>query len=109
MAQRHYHKHQMRTKVLPASLTNAADAMLLLGADHMTIAPRILEDLDKTQADSSSNATQPIFELPESIEEDWPSGQYLSVEDQFGLAMTMEQDGTGEAKLVQVCGFIIPC
>lgn len=109
MAQRHYHRYQMRTKVLPASLTNAADVMLLSGADHMTIAPRILEDLDKTQVDMSSNATQSLFEVSESIEEDWPSGHYLSVEDQFRLAMTMEQDGTGEAKLAQVCGFIIPC
>lgn len=81
--------------------------MLLSGADHMTIAPRILSELNTTQFDNGSSVTQSLFESSEPVKEDWFNGHYLDVEDQFRLAMTMENDGMGEAKLAQVRGLSV--
>lgn len=50
-AQRYYKARSSKTKVLPASLTSIEDVMVLAGADHITVAPPLLELLASTLAE----------------------------------------------------------
>ena len=101
-AQAYYKAHQLRTKVLPASLVCAEDALRLSGVDHITIAPRILQGLATTKSDSELSLTRSLFDEPLSVEP-WPAKSFINNEEDFRSALAQEEGGVGEGKLKQVC------
>lgn len=52
-AQAYYKRHGHRTQVMPASLTSVKEVMALAGADHITVAPHLLQKLHDTIADEN--------------------------------------------------------
>ncbi|KAG8526731.1 uncharacterized protein KY384_008160 [Bacidia gigantensis] len=96
-AQGYYKTHNYRTKVLPASLTTPGDAMRLAGVDHMTVAPKILRELNemKFNADETA-ATKSMFDEPPQTQ--WDTVHFGKDEDLFRKLHEKEhQDGRLQA------------
>ena len=101
-AQTHYNAYQHRTKVLPASLVCAEDAMRLAGVQHITIAPHILQELATTKFDPDLRVTNSLFDGPFSGER-WSISSFADNVEAFRTALSQEDEGMGEKRLKQVC------
>lgn len=94
-------KHNYKTKVLPASLTNIDETMMLAGVDHITIAPALLRELAATPV--KNHVVQSLFDkcfhegdVPRLME-------FADYESVWRMAFTRSGKGEGERKLSQVC------
>lgn len=99
-AQRYYEKNNIKTQVLPASLTSTAEIMELAGVHHITIAPALLEQLAKTSA-SSLNLVSLFDQTPTTFEA-CARQSFINDEPGFRIAFTRSGNGEGERKLSQV-------
>ncbi|QSZ36571.1 hypothetical protein DSL72_006451 [Monilinia vaccinii-corymbosi] len=96
--QQYYRRNNHRTKVLPASLTNIDEVMMLAGVDHITIAPALLRELAATPVEGY--AVKSIFD--KSFEgETVPSSMNFASESDWRIAFTRSGKGEGERKLSQ--------
>ena len=95
-----YSTNQVKTKVLPASLTSIDEIMALAGVDHITISPKLLKDLVDAPASTTTKAS--LFD--EAIE--IPPMLSFSSEPEYRIAFTLSAGGEGERKLTQV--YFIP-
>lgn len=103
--QRYYEANNVSTKVLPASLTTAAECMYLAGAQHITIAPALLQALATTPAPSTEeiNANYPsLFRQtpPTQASDSRELMNYLGNETIYRLAITRRDAGKQEKKLI---------
>ncbi|KAL2069172.1 hypothetical protein VTL71DRAFT_15510 [Oculimacula yallundae] len=100
-AQHLYQTNDMKTQVLPASLTSVAEIMELAGVDHITIAPGLLQQLADTSA--SSNTTVSLFDAKVSAEPVPKFVSFANDESKYRMAFTRSNGGNGEGekKLVQ--------
>jgi transaldolase len=96
-AQRLYATNEVKTKVLPASLTSVEEIMALAGADHITISPGLLEKL--VEAAASDKTTESRFDA----KIDMPPMLSFTNETEYRIAFTLSGKGEGERKLIQVC------
>ncbi|KAA8569274.1 hypothetical protein EYC84_000935 [Monilinia fructicola] len=96
--QQYYRKNNKKTKVLPASLTNIDEIMILAGVNHITIAPALLRELAATPVEGY--AVQSIFDKS-SEEEKVPSLINFASESDWRIAFTRSGKGEGERKLSQ--------
>ncbi|KAL1991908.1 hypothetical protein VTN49DRAFT_5216 [Thermomyces lanuginosus] len=96
--QRYYKSINTRTKVLPASLTSPEECLALAGADHITIAPGLLEELSQ----QASTLTVPsVFDEQSSAEGLPTRTSYLNDEAAYRIAFTRDLSGASEGKLTQ--------
>jgi hypothetical protein len=95
-AQRLYATNEVKTKVLPASLTSIDEIMALAGADHITISPGLLEKLVEVPA--SHKTTESRFDA----KIDMPPMLSFTNEPEYRIAFTLSGKGEGERKLTQV-------
>ena len=79
--------------------------MVLAGVDHITIAPKLLNELASTETDPSEFAnSKPGFEQFKAARDPTPPRiSYADDEAAFRMAMTREANGASEGKLIQVC------
>ncbi|RDW92355.1 hypothetical protein BP5796_01749 [Coleophoma crateriformis] len=98
-SQRYYEKYNLKTQVLPASLTSTTEIMALAGVHHITIAPALLRELAATPA--SANTTTSLFDSTTTTFE--PAGLMSFKDDEAGfrIAFTRSGKGEGERKLSQ--------
>lgn len=104
--QQYYRKNNQKTKVLPASLTNIDEIMILAGVNHITIAPALLRELAATPVEGY--AVQSIFDKS-SEEEKVPSLINFASESDWRIAFTRSGKGEGERKLSQVSLHLQQC
>lgn len=98
-AQRYYRARGMKTKVLPASLTSIEEVMMLAGADHITISPPLLGELESTPAESFKGDIGSVFK---KTEPETDALQYhLNDESDWCLSFTRSGGGTSENKIIQ--------
>ncbi|KAL3418791.1 Transaldolase 2 [Phlyctema vagabunda] len=97
--QRYYEKHNLKTQVLPASLTSTAEIMALAGVNHITISPPLLRQL--ANAPASSNATPSLFDNTATTFVTHALTSYAQDEAGFRIAFTRRDNGEGERKLSQ--------
>ncbi|CAL3964393.1 unnamed protein product [Diplocarpon coronariae] len=99
--QRFYEAHNLKTEVLPASLTSTTEIMELAGVKHLTISPGLLQQLSATPA--SSNTTVSLFDHAAEDLKVTPLVSYADDEAAFRIAFTRSNggDGEGERKLIQ--------
>jgi transaldolase len=100
-AQKYYEKNDIKTRVLPASLTSTAEIMELAGVHHMTIAPALLEQLADTPA--STHTTASLFDQTPANFEPYAGKGFVDNEAGYRMAFTRSGNGEGERKLSQVC------
>lgn len=100
-AQKYYEKNDIKTQVLPASLTSIAEIMELAGVHHMTIAPALLEQLANTPASTLETAS--LFDQTPATFEPYTGRSFLNDEAAYRMAFTRSGSGEGERKLSQVC------
>ncbi|PVH89033.1 transaldolase [Cadophora sp. DSE1049] len=100
-AQRLYEANDIKTQVLPASLTSTAEIMELAGVHHITISPGLLQALASTPA--SANATVSLFDEAAVKVEVPVFVKYADDQAKYRIAFTRSNggDGEGERKLVQ--------
>ena len=90
----------MNTIVLPASLTSVEEIVKLAGIDHITIAPKLLQELASTDASSFPNLPS---ESPKRLSANEGLEKMDSDDEQgFMTALKGDQNGINEAKLMQV-------
>jgi transaldolase len=99
-AQRLYEEHDMKTQVLPASLTSTDEIMALAGVHSITIAPGLLQELSTSS--TSSNATKSLFDEAVDANESHPLISYLHDRARYQIDFTRSGNGEGERKLSQV-------
>jgi len=97
--QRYYEKHNLKTQVLPASLTSTDEIMALAGVNHITIAPALLQQLATTLAPSD---TASLFDQLPATFEPHPLLVFGKDESAFRIAFTRSGKGEGKRKLSQV-------
>ncbi|KAJ8114103.1 hypothetical protein ONZ43_g4987 [Nemania bipapillata] len=98
LSQRLYQTQAQGTQVVAASLTSIHEVMMLAGINHITVSPLLLQELDKTPADSWEGAIGSVFENTSSEAEDVDHGS-IEEEAAWRLAFSMDQGGRSEAKL----------
>jgi len=94
-AQRLYTTNEVKTKVLPASLTSIDEIMALAGADHITISPGLLEKL--VEAPASDKTAESRFDAKIEM----PPMLSFTNEPEYRIAFTLSGKGEGERKLTQ--------
>ena len=85
-------------------MTSVDEIRVLAGVDHITIAPKLLNELASTKADPSGSAdNKPAFEQFKAAR-DWTLSRFSYAHDEaaFRMAMTREANGASEGKLIQV-------
>ncbi|EKG14109.1 Transaldolase [Macrophomina phaseolina MS6] len=102
-AQRYFLAHGIKTEVLPASLTSAAECMQLAGAQHITIAPSLLRELASTPADAAdapSAKARSVYDDPSLAHAPVPPLlSFLEEEAGYRIAFTRTNKGREEGKL----------
>ncbi|OCK86097.1 transaldolase [Lepidopterella palustris CBS 459.81] len=100
-AQRYYERHGFKTQVLPASLTSIKECMALAGANHITIAPALLDELAQTAVDERTVENYPsLFDNEASLAV--PDELKLAADETaFRMAFTRRNNGKEEMKLIQ--------
>jgi hypothetical protein len=78
--------------------------MELAGADHITIAPRLLQELATTPASSLNIVSLFDNQTPANIE----NSAFEDRESDYRIAFTRSDGGEGERKLTQVSELAIP-
>ncbi|KAI9641932.1 hypothetical protein NHQ30_009801 [Ciborinia camelliae] len=97
--QQYYRKHNLKTKVLPASLTHIDEIMMLAGVDHITIAPSLLRELAATPAEGYN--VKSLFDRGNKEEDVSQILQFGDNESEWRMAFTRSGKGEGERKLSQ--------
>ncbi|CAD6444456.1 93cd2f4a-2b76-4ac1-8af5-373134889430 [Sclerotinia trifoliorum] len=97
--QQFYRKNNLKTKVLPASLTNIDEIMMLAGVDHITIAPALLRELAATSVEGYTVGS--LFDEVEKEEIKYKLREYAEFESEWRIAFTRSGKGEGERKLSQ--------
>ncbi|EDO02834.1 hypothetical protein SS1G_05311 [Sclerotinia sclerotiorum 1980 UF-70] len=97
--QQFYRKNNLKTKVLPASLTNIDEIMMLAGVDHITIAPALLRELAATSVEGYT--VKSLFDEVEKEELKYELREYAELESEWRIAFTRSGKGEGERKLSQ--------
>jgi transaldolase len=100
-AHRLYSSNEVKTKVLPASLTSVDEIMALAGADHITISPELLQKLIETPASEETKAS--LFDG----EIDVPPMLSFTNEPEYRIAFALSGKGEGERKLTQVSAMVM--
>jgi transaldolase len=95
-AQKLYSTNQVKTKVLPASLTSIDEIMSLAGVDHITISPPLLHKLVEAPASDTTKYSR----FDEEVE--IPPMLSFASEPEYRIAFTLSGKGEGERKLTQV-------
>ena len=90
-AQRYYDMNNIKTQVLPASLTSTAEIMELAGVHHMTIAAALPEQLAKAPASSLSTAS--LFDQTPATFESYTRRSFIDDEPGFRMAFTRSGNG----------------
>lgn len=98
-AQAWYRAAGLTTKVLPASLTTVDEILSLSGVDHITIAPRLLQELADTKVDTYPSKSLFDGQATEGITADLHG--LADNEARFKMAVTREHGGDEERKMSQ--------
>ena len=79
--------------------------MLLAGVDHITVAPKLLQELASTQVDPSDTAEFPSLfdQINMTADKVAPKRSYADDEHAFRAALKRDSNVASEDKLVQVC------
>lgn len=98
--QQYFRANGHSTHVMPASLTSLKEVMALAGADHITVAPHLLQKLHETNAGPSLEEEYPsVFDkaaMPNSRKLD------VGTEEAFSTALSRSKGGENERKLNEV-------
>ncbi|ESZ96602.1 transaldolase [Sclerotinia borealis F-4128] len=97
--QQYYRKHNHKAKVLPASLTNIDEIMMLAGVDHITIAPALLRELAATSIQGYE--VKSLFDGDLEVENVPLLMEFANYESGWRLDFTRSGKGEGERKLSQ--------
>ncbi|TGO86921.1 hypothetical protein BPOR_0266g00040 [Botrytis porri] len=97
--QQYYSKNNLRTKVLPASLTNIDEIMTLAGVDHITIAAALLRDLAATAVEGYE--VKSLFDGHEREEAQSTALNFDNDESLWRISFTRSGKGEAERKLSQ--------
>ncbi|KAF7889655.1 uncharacterized protein EAF02_002070 [Botrytis sinoallii] len=97
--QQYYSQNNLRTKVLPASLTNIDEIMTLAGVDHITIAPALLRDLAATAVEGY--AVKSLFDGNEREKSQPTALEFDNDESLWRISFTRSGKGEAERKLSQ--------
>ncbi|TGO17565.1 hypothetical protein BTUL_0016g00280 [Botrytis tulipae] len=97
--QQYYSKNNLRTKVLPASLTNIDEIMTLAGVDHITIAPALLRDLAATAVEGYK--VKSLFDGNEQKKSQPTALEFDNDESLWRISFTRSGKGEAERKLSQ--------
>lgn len=85
--------------MLPASLTTTDEVLALAGADHITVAPPLLQLLSRPEcAIPSSVFDNAVAQVPPPLKP-----LYMKDEAAYRIAFTRDLAGASEEKLSQVC------
>ena len=102
MIQLYYSHNLIPTKVLAASLTSVDEVMSLAGVQHIKIAPPLLRELSTTALINKMTDIKPLFCGLESIHYQPPATIRFVDEAAFRLAVTRDNNGASELKMIQV-------
>lgn len=97
--QAYYKSIKATTKVLPASLTSTEEIFQLAGADHLTIAPRLLEQLALPMG---TNMTS-LFDAAPTEPVPAPGASYLHDAGRYQIIFARDRGGASQIKLTEVC------
>ncbi|KAI9739520.1 MAG: hypothetical protein M1834_006236 [Cirrosporium novae-zelandiae] len=101
-AQRYYKMHNLKTQVLPASLTHINEILSLAGVDHITISPPLLRELADTKLPASEAAAKSLLDGVNKLpEEKVPLMSFVNDEAGFRTAYTRDNYGANEVKIIQ--------
>lgn len=101
-AQRYYLHDMQNTRVIPASLITPKQVMLLAGANYMTIAPILLEELAETSYASDVTRDPSLFVGPANKYSQPPDHMHFENDEaKFRVAVTRSGGGANERKMVQ--------
>lgn len=106
-AQAYYLKKSCRTQVLAASLTSIHEVMQLAGVQHITIAPKLLDELAATDAAPWSGKLGEYF-AQAPADNAWETTNYEALvadESAWRLAFTRSGFGTSEGKIIQAINY----
>ncbi|KAB8218293.1 hypothetical protein BDV33DRAFT_192819 [Aspergillus novoparasiticus] len=96
--QKYYKSVNAKTQVLPASLTSTDEIFAMAGVDHITIAPKLLQQLSQPnsvpQIQSLFDSDAPAVLPPSSL-------SFVNDESAYRLAFTRDLHGASEEKLTQ--------
>ena len=101
--QAYYKSIKATTKVLPASLTSTEEIFQLAGADHLTIAPHLLEQLVLPMG---TNVTS-LFDAALSEPIPAPGASYLHDAGRYQITFARDRGGASQIKLTEVCECVI--
>lgn len=101
LIQKYYESTKAKTQVIPASLTSTDEIFALAGVQHITIAPRLLEELSQS---GSVPSMQSLFDTNVPAITPASDLSYIDNESAYRLALTRDLHGASEEKLTQVCG-----
>ncbi|KAJ6107636.1 hypothetical protein N7523_008959 [Penicillium sp. IBT 18751x] len=95
--QAYYKSIKAPTKVLPASLTSTEEIFQLAGADHLTIAPHLLEQL----AQPMNTKVNSMFDAAPTEPVPAPGASYLHDAGQYKIAFARDRGGASQIKLTE--------
>ncbi|KFA72789.1 hypothetical protein S40288_06380 [Stachybotrys chartarum IBT 40288] len=106
-SQAYYLAHKHRTQVLAASLTSVEQVMQLAGIQHITVAPKLLQELSERDASSLPGEVGAYFaEGPDA--KSWETRDYAALvrdESKWRLAFARSGFGASEGKIVQAINY----
>ncbi|RAK98953.1 transaldolase family protein [Aspergillus ibericus CBS 121593] len=101
LIQEYYTRESIKTQVLPASLTSTEEIFFLAGAHHITIPPKLLDELSKPLEDGFSAAS--LFKSPgfDDFAGTRKPTSFVNDESGYRLAVARDAKGKSEEKLAQ--------